>query len=297
MALEERSRCVEASRVRRKDDRPPCPFKPTVNGSAQPCTKQSGVCSLRLYNRDDSGSIHPTLGNQGALRCLCPHRFRELGIVHKWIGEELLGTLTPLAVGEVPFLKPDILGAWAMSEEPASEESEEEGVSVGRIDSVLVHPDLDYLRWCAVEMQAVYFSGPALSDDFPLFLDPTVTGIPYPGKIRRPDYRSSGPKRLMPQLQIKVPTLRRWGKKMAVVVDESFFASLGRMDSVSDVSNSDIAWFIVGFEEEELSARLVPRDVRYTTLERAVEGLTAGLPVTLGQFETEIMGRLGRLNR
>lgn len=183
-----------------------------------------------------------------------------------------------------------------MPEESVPEESDEAG-SVGRIDSVLVHPDLAYLRWCAVEMQAVYFSGPALSDDFPLFLDPAVTGIPYPGKIRRPDYRSSGPKRLMPQLQIKVPTLRRWGKKMAVVVDESFFASLGRMDSVSDVSNSDIAWFIVGFEEEGNVARLVPRDVRYTTLERAVEGLTAGLPVTLGQFETEIMGRLGRLSR
>lgn len=183
-----------------------------------------------------------------------------------------------------------------MPEEPVAEESDEEGGSVGRIDSVLVHPDLTYLRWCAVEMQAVYFSGPALSDDYPLFVDPDTLGIPFPGKIRRPDYRSSGPKRLMPQLQIKVPTLRRWGKKMAVVVDEAFFASLGRMDNVSDVSNSDIAWFIVGFEEGETASRLVPRGVRYTTLERAVEGLTAGLPVTLGQFETEIKGRLGRLS-
>lgn len=183
-----------------------------------------------------------------------------------------------------------------MPEEPASEEIDEEGGSVGRIDSVLVHPDLDYLRWCAVEMQAVYFSGPALSNDYPLFTDPDTLGIPFPGKIRRPDYRSSGPKRLMPQLQIKVPTLRRWGKKMVVVVDEAFFSSLGRMDNVSDVSNSDIAWFIVGFEEGERTARLVPRGVRYTTLERAVEGLTAGLPVTLGQFETEIKDRLGRLS-
>ena len=296
MTLEERIRCVEASKARRKEDRLTCPFKFSSNGGDQPCTKQSGVCSLRLYHRDEEGEVHPYQGNQGALRCLCPHRFKELGAVNEWIGEELLGTKSPLAVGEVPFLKPDVLGSGSFLAESTMEQIEEEGGSVGRIDNVLIHPDLSYLRWCAVEMQAVYFSGPALSDDYSIFVDPGIAGIPFPGKIRRPDYRSSGPKRLMPQLQIKVPTLRRWGKKMAVVVDEAFFASLGRMDNVLDVSNSDIAWFIVGFEEGERTSRLVPRGVRYTTLERAVEGLTAGLPVSLGQFEAEIRGKLGRSN-
>ena len=77
-------------------------------------------------------------------------------------------------------------------------------------------------------------------------------------------------------------------------MDDAFFASLGRMDAVSDVSNADIAWFVVGFDEGTESARLVSRQTRYTTLERAVEGLTAGLPVTLNQFESEIRGRLRR---
>ncbi len=235
----------------------------------------------------------PALGDPGALRCLCPHRFRERRVVDAWVGECLLGTKAPLAVGEVPFLRPDSRADGALADGPDGAEADSGG-SVGRIDSVLIHPDLSHLHWCAVEMQAVYFSGPALSDDYPLILDPVTTGIPFPGKTRRPDYRSSGPKRLMPQLQIKVPTLRRWGKKMAVVVDEAFFASLGRMDDVADVSNADIAWFVVGFDETGDSFRLVPRAVRYTTLERAVEGLTAGLPVTLDQFETEIKGKLGR---
>ena len=51
--------------------------------------------------------------------------------------------------------------------------------------------------------------------------------LEFPSDVRCPDWRSSGAKRLMPQLQIKVPTLRRWGAKLAVAVDAPFFASLG----------------------------------------------------------------------
>ena len=36
---------------------------------------------------------------------------------------------------------------------------------------------------------------------------------PYPDHTRRPDWRSSSAKRLMPQLQVKVPTVRRWNSK------------------------------------------------------------------------------------
>lgn len=43
-------------------------------------------------------------------------------------------------------------------------------------------------------------------------------GVPFPQVQRRPDLRSSGPKRLMPRLQIKVPTISRWGEEMAVVI-------------------------------------------------------------------------------
>lgn len=293
MSVEERARCVQDSKIRKRDDRPTCPFKTKNGGLPQPCSKQSGVCSLQQYGKSDSGKVSPVTGPDGALRCTCPYRFFEGNLVQRWIGEELLGTKTPREVTEVPFLKPDTRSSLDAGLGSIEEPSDESG-SVGRIDSVLVHPNLKHLDWCAVEMQAVYFSGPALGDDFSNFTDPKVKGIPFPGSIRRPDYRSSGPKRLMPQLQIKVPTLRRWGKKMAVVIDESFFASLGKMDSVGDVSNSDIAWFVVGFEEKRAHAVLTPRFVRFTTLERAVEGLTAGLPVTLDQFETEIMQRLSR---
>lgn len=290
MDLKDREQAIQAAATRKTDARPNCPFRPAVGVSPQKCTKQSGVCSLRLYGLKADQTVNVVGGDDGQLRCVCPYRFWEGNVVQEWIGSILLGTSAPLVVSEVPFLKPEIAAE-------ISHSAEDESGSVGRIDQVLIHPNTDPLKWCALEMQAVYFSGPALSDDFPAFADATTAGIPYPKRIRRPDYRSSGPKRLMPQLQIKVPTLRRWGKKMAVVVDESFFRSLGRMDDVHDVSNSDIAWFIVGFDESGPRAKLVPRTVRFTTLERAVEGLTAGTPVTLDKFESEIQERLKRRKR
>lgn len=81
---------------------------------------------------------------------------------------------------------------------------------------------------------------------------------------------------------------------MAVVVDESFFRSLGRMEQVADISNADIAWFIVGFDLGGSRAKLVPKALVKTTLERAVEGLTSGTPVSLGEFEDDIRTRLRR---
>jgi hypothetical protein len=111
-----------------------------------------------------------------------------------------------------------------------------------------------------------------------------------PAKLRRPDFRSSGPKRLLPQLQIKVPTLRRWGKKMAVIVDAAFFNSLGPMEHVDHVSNADIVWCIVTYDENQtgLTAPLRVSALVNTTLESAIVGLTAGKPVTKPEFEQRI---------
>ncbi|MGH9451798.1 MAG: NotI family restriction endonuclease, partial [Terriglobia bacterium] len=106
-----------------------------------------------------------------------------------------------------------------------------------------------------------------------------------------------GQKRLMPQLQIKVPTLRRWGKKMAVVVDHSFFFAMGKMRTVPHITNCDVAWFVVRYEAiAEGRYRLVRDAVQFTTLEDSVEGLTAGVPVSLEVFEKRILAKLGRLS-
>ena len=84
---------------------------------------------------------------------------------------------------------------------------------------------------------------------------------------------------------------------MAVVVDRGFFNALGKMDSVPDISNCDIVWFIVDYKELAGQIRLIRDGIQYTTLERAVEGLTAGRPVTLGEFEYRISAKLNKTPR
>lgn len=276
-----------AENLKQKKDREPqpCPFKAGGVAGAL-CSKEGGVCSLRLYAYGEhpvTGRAMgiPVEGRSGDLRTTCPYRFHESLDVFNWVGETILGDPDPLKISEVGFL------------EAGATTDSEGGDDVGRIDMVLVStqtPPGAPMEWAALEIQAVYFSGNAMRGEFKAFEDTSVDWLIYPPGKRRPDYRSSGPKRLMPQLQIKVPTLRRWGKKMAVVVDRAFFDSIGEMDNVNDISNADIAWFIVRFEEVDggLRTRIVRDEVRYTTLERSVEGLTGGKPVPLTVFESRI---------
>jgi len=92
------------------------------------------------------------------------------------------------------------------------------GKPAGKIDLV-VATDNQELRWFGLEVQAVYFSGDAMAPEFRHLQTDEETTPPYPQGRRHPDWRSSTAKRLMPQLQAKVPTLRRWASRIAVAVD------------------------------------------------------------------------------
>lgn len=256
----------------------PCPFKPRETRRLQPkCSKKGGVCSLRQYSRDDSGCVDGI----GEPVITCPQRFLEGGLIFAWAGETLLGTRTPAVISELPFLMADAEG------------ETDEADAVGKIDKVLVNSEGTVLRWCALEMQAVYFSGKSMENDFKVMRTWNGPGAPFPDVQRRPDFRSSGPKRLMPQLQIKVPTISRWGKKMAVVVDRAFWESLSDMRQVKDLSNSEIVWFVVAFSDSHDGRFSLRRhEVHFTTLSHAVEGLTGGTPMSLGRFENEIRARM-----
>src|SRR5712692_9888403 len=123
----------------------------------------------------------------------------------------MLGTQTPRVIREIPFLQ-------KLREEVPQEGDEKpgEGDFIGRIDNILVHPDMTAgLNWCALEMQAVYFSGKSMQWEF-RDIEEHPEELRFPVKNRHPDFRSSGPKRLLPQLQTKVPELTTWGKKMAI---------------------------------------------------------------------------------
>lgn len=251
----------------------PCPFR----GDGFMCNKKGGVCSLRQFSKRDEVVV-PVDGTSPV--ATCPNRFYDSERALSWAGETLLDTKSPIILTELPFLK-------AISGGDASNVS-----TVGKIDMVLVHPDTSTLHWCALEIQAVYFSGASMSKDFNLMKKWKADGIPFPQGFRHPDFRSSGPKRLMPQLQIKVPTISRWGKKMAVVVDLPFWESLGSITEVDHVSNCDIAWFVMKYHHDGTRFLMEPAGLHLTTLDRAVEGLTGGKPTSLSDFETTLRAKL-----
>ncbi len=260
------------------------------------CNKKGGVCSIRNFVEADKVGDRNRFG---PITATCPNRFIENGTIVRHIGKILLGTDAPSLAKEIAFLRrpnsPEAAAAVAAADEDADDEDigeagqEPGSEDVGRIDLVFVDPK-DASNWCAVEMQAVYFSGGSMAKDIKVIQAHKGNDLPMPGAARRPDFRSSGPKRLLPQLMIKVPTLRRWGKKMVVVVDRPFFEALDHMAPVEHPSNCDIVWVVVDYDETKDQERAVLKihKTLYTTLEDAVVGLTAGRPTNRPDFESKL---------
>jgi hypothetical protein len=253
-----------------------CPFQPN-----RICSKKGGVCSLQKYEKIGDRSVTLT----GPLVTTCPNRFLEDGTIFRWIGEIILQTREPIVLGQVGFL--DRLRA---PEESIDDEDSRD--FIGRIDNVLVHPTKQPMDWCAVELQAVYFSGKSMNQEFTMLARQEYEDIPFPAAQRRPDWRSSGPKRLLPQLQTKVPTIRTWGKKMAVVIDEAFFSSLVGLQPERHLSNAEIAWFVVQYELKSNRWKLTPKEVVYSQLHTSVKALTGGVPVSKEKFEAQLQEKL-----
>ena len=253
-----------------------CPFLPN-----SPCNKKGGVCSLRYYEQIDLGPVQGT----GPIVTTCPNRFLEENAIYRWVGETLLGTSEPLVLSEIGFLD-------RLKNAEAREEEEDGGDFIGRIDNVLLHPERKPLDWCALEIQGVYFSGQAMKKEFNMLAQLEGDDLPFPAAHRRPDWRSSGPKRLLPQLQTKTPTIRTWGKKIAVVIDEAFFGSLVGLDREKHLSNSEIAWFVVTYHPSEKGWKLAPKEVVFTRLEASVKALTGGTPLSKEAFEKQLVAKL-----
>lgn len=212
---------------------PACPFLSTLLPNAR-CNKPGGVCSIRKFDNLDGGiEVIP----DDRVVTVCPLRFLEpitedLSLF-QWISSKMMGITDPIVVKETPFLRKisntqiDTLVEQDVSEEAAEEKK------AGRIDWIIVNPrsmNEKELEWCAIETQALYFSGDKMSPEFDAYAT-TPSPVLYPAGKRRPDYRSSGPKRLAPQLQVKVPVLRTWGKKVAVVIDRFFFESMNKLEN------------------------------------------------------------------
>jgi hypothetical protein len=199
-------------------------------------------------------------------------------------------------VKETPFLRKinDTQRPAETAQDMAAEAKEEEK-NAGRIDWILVNPatlQAGELEWCAVETQALYFSGSKMRPEFDAYAH-APSPILYPTGKRRPDYRSSGPKRLWPQLDVKVPVLRNWGKKVVVVVDRFFYDNMNTLadafprahNDTERRDNADVVWFIVDYDE---NLRLIASEVIFTTLESSRTALNATEPFSKADFTSNL---------
>ena len=236
------------------------------------CRKKGGVCSFQRYGEGAVGRVGARQGNPVII---CPHRFKEEALVIHWLAEVAqLNEETARIAYEVPFMR-----------------STATDKAAGRIDLVLANDDDGRLIWHGLEVQAVYFSGKGMTSEFERLRYGKHLIPPFPDTIRRPDWRSSSAKRLMPQLQVKVPTLRRWGTKLAVAVDRQFFEAIGGASSspVRDLDEGEVIWLV-----PEVSAQYKLQRWHWETLslDASTEKLLAARTINRTEFENALLTRL-----
>ena len=240
-----------------------CPFRNS------PCTKSSkidpiGVCSLA--NDDGAAS-------------LCPVRFVErdkifIDSARIAFGEGIQFGVFP----EVRILKLE------------DESNQGNTRKIGKVDYVLGRIENGTVKdFTAVEVQAVYFSGNEIKTPLRYYME---NGKLDPANSdRRPDFRSSAQKRLIPQLQLKVPVFRRWGKRFIVVVDSQFFGALPKFRHTTH-SNSEITWLSYPITKQKLDYQLGNPDVIYSEWDEVKNALREGVPPEPGEIVSELQNKL-----
>ncbi len=234
-----------------------CPFR----GSR--CTKGNKTDPLGICSLTDGVSAAVT----------CPVRFLEDNRIFRDVGLLSFGEGSKICVlPEISILR-----------------IEGTGKKVGKVDFLIGKiVDDELVDYAILEVQAVYFSGgetrTALSD-FMNTKDETTTHI-----HRRPDFRSSAQKRLIPQLNLKMPVFRRWGKKVFVAVDQKFFSALPEFKRV-DPENSEITWLCYPFSRSGDGFEIGEPSAHHSLWDDIQFALREGEPPTPSEFLTELQGK------
>ena len=206
---------VPATRPTQKSH--PCPFRENDCAKGNK-TDPLGICSL----------------TEGRLATVvCPVRFLEDGVMFRDAAKIAFGKgINCVAVPEVRVL--EVL-------------RDGKRKKIGKVDFLLTHiSEGKAVDFAALEVQAVYISGATIRPSFNHYVR---TGELLVDGKRRPDFRSSAQKRLMPQLALKVPIFRRWGKRFFVATDSTFFSELPQMKPQS-AGNSEVTWLSYDFERQ-----------------------------------------------
>jgi hypothetical protein len=258
IGVEDRS--TEAQRARARKH---CTFRDSV------CTKSNKANPLGIC----------TLSDGNFATALCPVRFLERDQIFKDAANLAFGPGVEFAVfPEIRILKI-----------PSPEDDGEK--KIGKVDFLIGHIKGGFVAdFAAVEVQAVYFSGTSIRPVFDRFLlgeeltDEQIT--------RRPDFRSSAQKRLIPQLMLKVPVFRRWGKKFFVVVDTLFLKSLPRFPTVS-WTNCELTWLGYPIKKGEAgSYSLGAPEVIPTLWDDVATSLREGVAPEMDEVTNELQRKL-----
>lgn len=266
-------RALEHYREKQDAVRDPCPFHASVAPGAS-CNKPGGVCSIQPLMKSH-GHVSPVPHAVPAVTC--PQRFwgDRLKLL-RWIAKTILGSSSVLAVKETPFLR-------RLGDEVADSDDRN---TAGRIDWLLIDtksPD----NKVAVEIQSLYFSGHNMGDDIQRYVG--SSGLVFPARPRRPDYRSGGPKRLAPQLRVKVPALADLGIGTAVLVDRYFHQQMaqgilsGTPASTEGLHN--LTWFVA---EYQVGGGLGPSEIAYASLDESVLAMDAVRPMERREFDANL---------
>lgn len=236
------------------------------------CNKKGGVCTIASY--DATEQLPPA--------AVCPRRLLQKGKderdVFDLLAQECLGVVPGSAyalVREVPFLL------------KVDEDGNARSAKAGRIDWILV-TDFSSPRpeWLAIETQAVYFSGYSMQAEFEA-ISKAPEKLTVAAKNRRPDWRSSATKRLSPQLEDKQPVMNRWGKKVAVVVDEGFYNEFAAFQNDNvDFDNAEVVWIVAGYDD---NMQLDIRIERFAELDESIRAISATRPMPKAQFEGDLL--------
>lgn len=242
-----------------------CPY----NNKVPNCTKDKAKDPLGVCSVFDESSVAIT----------CPIRFRQ-----NW----------QIADDAANFFFPPNVAWTSLTEVRLPDKA---GHSAGNIDIVLVayNDQGRVLDFGAIEIQAVYISG-NIRTAFQFYIDDPLNhhdmvwqGPYYP----RPDYLSSSRKRLAPQLIFKGGILNKWGKKMAVVVDRSFFKTLPTLPEI-DPNKADIAWLVYDlvFEPTQNRYNLTNSQSVFTEFTPALETITTTEAGPVDEFIEHLQHKL-----
>jgi len=216
-------------------------------------------------------------GHQAA--SLCPTRFIERDLIFKDAARFAFGEGVRFGIfPEVRILKI---------------ESENEGSpdrKIGKVDYLVGKiEDGKITDFAAVEVQAVYFSGGEIRSPLQYYLNNRELDLP--NSDRRPDFRSSAQKRLVPQLQLKVPVFRRWGKRFFVVVDTQFFQALPSFRTTTR-SNTEVTWMTYPLNKSGDDYTLGDVSIVCSEWEEVRNALREGAPPDPDEIVAELQTKL-----